>query len=306
MNRLGYLAVAAAAVLWALGGTYARVLIDRGASPVELTEARAFIAVAGIGLVLAARRRPSPSRPGRRILPMMVGFGLALAAANFTYYFAISLLPVAVAIVIQYTAPGLVVLVKAVEEGKPPSGRVLLALALAFAGVVALSEVYRVIGGSAAGVDFLGVGAALASSVAFASYVLLGEKVQALFGAERSTFCGFAVASVFWLGVQAVRGRPDTLLEPDFIPGILFLGTAGTIAPFLLFLWGLRIVTASPAGIVSTLEPVAAAVLAYLMLGQTLTLAQIVGATSVIVGITVVQLERPPPAEVLVERTAVE
>src|SRR5438093_270041 len=110
MRRIGYLAVALAAMLWAFGGTYARVLIDRGASAREITEARAWIAALGIGIILAARkgrRLPTGDRVPRALFVL---FGLSIAAANFFYYSAIAALPVAVAIVIQYTAPGLVVL----------------------------------------------------------------------------------------------------------------------------------------------------------------------------------------------------
>jgi drug/metabolite transporter (DMT)-like permease len=119
-------------------------------------------------------------------------------------------------------------------------------------------------------------------------------------------FWGFVVASVFWLLFQLTQGRPDTLLDTSFTLGIFFLGIVGTIAPFLLFVWGLRIVSASAAGVVSTLEPVAAAGLAFWWLGQTLTPLQSFGAASVIVGIAIVQTHRPPSPEVLLESTAVE
>ena len=60
VSRVGYLAVSGAGVLWGFGGTFARYLIDRGASVVELTEARAWVTLAGVGLVLALRRRERP------------------------------------------------------------------------------------------------------------------------------------------------------------------------------------------------------------------------------------------------------
>jgi len=75
--------------------------------------------------------------------------------------------------------------------------------------------------------------------------------------------------------------------------------------PFLLFVWGLERVPASNAGIVSTLEPLAAAVIAFIWLGERLSAEQITGALMVLIGIGVVQLERPAPDEVLVERAAI-
>jgi drug/metabolite transporter (DMT)-like permease len=65
-------------------------------------------------------------------------------------------------------------------------------------------------------------------------------------------------------------------------------------------------VRATDAAIVSTLEPLAAALIAFVWLGQTLSAWQLAGGMLVIVGIVLVQVERPSSPEVLVERAAVE
>lgn len=223
----------------------------------------------------------------------LVAFGLSLAAANFTYYAAISLLPVAVAIVIQYTAPALVVIWKAIATRRRPTRRVLASLGSVLVGVVLLSEVYQVVGSAGTTLDPLGIVVAFGSAVAFTAYILLGEVVGRGLGSTRSVFYGFAVATIFWSLTLMVRGRLDTLTEAEFLPGVVFLGVVATIAPFLLFVWGLGVVSASPAGIISTLEPVSAAVIAYLWLGQSLEPLQGVGAAAVIGGIAVVQADRP-------------
>lgn len=308
MPRLGYLAVALAAVLWAVGGNVARALADRGASVVELTEARAWIAVAGTGALLLRRTRPRPAgavRASWRSLVVVVPFGLALASANLTYYLAVSLLPVAVAIVIQYTAPGLVVLWTSLVEKRRPSRRVTGALLLVLAGVVLLSR-FRLGSGIAGGLDPAGLAAAAGSSFAFAAYMLLGERVGRRFGPERSVFYGFVVAGAAWGIVQGMRGAPRTLLQPSLLPGILYLGVFATIVPFFLFLWGLQKVEASRAGIVSTLEPLTAALIAYVWLGQALSASQLAGAAMVIGGIGIVQTEQPAAPEVLAERAVAE
>jgi drug/metabolite transporter (DMT)-like permease len=130
--------------------------------------------------------------------------------------------------------------------------------------------------------------------------------VSRTIGAQRAVLRGFLVASVLWLGVQVARGSPDTLLDPRFTTAILFLAFATTIAPFLLFVWGLEHVRASDAGIVSTLEPLTAAVIAFIWLDQSLSGWQLAGAALVLIGIGIVQVERPAPRDVLAERAAVE
>lgn len=303
---MGYLAISCAAVLWAAGGTAARTLIDAGASAVELTEARAWIAAAGIGAYLLLRRGRGPARDTSVPAWLVVAFGLSIAAANVTYYLALARLPVAVAIVVQYTAPGLVVLWAGAVQRRRPSRRVVAALVFAFAGVVLLAELRSAIVDGRTALDPAGLAIAVASAIAFSVYMISGERVGRALGSGRSVFYGFCVAGVFWLGVQIARGRPDTLLDPRFWHGIAFLAVFTTIAPFLLFVYGLERVDASRAGVISTLEPLTAAVLAYVFLGQTLRPVQAAGAAMVVAGIAIVQSERPASRTVLEERAAIE
>src|SRR5919109_4022457 len=156
MNRIGYAAVAVAAVLWAIGGAFASYLIDDGASFVELTEARAWITALVLAGALLVRR--DRSGPAERIgLPWVVVFGLSIAAANFTYYASLSRLPVAIAITVQYTAPGLVVLWIAVVERKRPTARVVAALLGAMLGVALLAELPDVVASGELRLDALGL-----------------------------------------------------------------------------------------------------------------------------------------------------
>lgn len=291
-------------MLWAVGGAYASYLIDEGASLVELTEARAWITALVLGVVHLARR--GRSRPAARVgFGWLVLFGCSIAAANFTYYAALSRLPVAIAITVQYTAPGLVVLWVAGAERRRPSTRVIVALTGAMIGVALLAELPVVISAGQLRLDALGLATAGASAIAFAVYMLSGERVGEM-GARHAVFRGFCVASVLWMIVQISRGRPDTLLDPRFTTGILFLAVATTIAPFLLFVWGLERIRVTSASIVSTLEPLTAAFIAFVWLDQSLSWWQIVGAALVLVGIGIVQVERPATEEVLAERAAVE
>lgn len=304
MHRLGFLAVSAAAVLWAFGGTYVSTLIDKGASALEITEARAWIAFLALGWWTwwRSRRRDAPTSQESCPAWIVILFGLSIAAANYFYYSAIGSLPVAVAIVIQYTAPALVVLWLAFAARRAPSARVVLALAAAFGGVALLSELPDVLAGQGTSLAPRGVAAAIASAFAFASYIITGERVERAAGPVGSLARGFGVASVMWIVIQATRGRPDTLLDPSLLPGVLLLAVVATIIPFPLFLWGLARIGPSRAGIVSTLEPLSAAVLAYVWLDQSLTGIQIAGAALVVAGIAVVQSERaeaaPSPAPV--------
>jgi drug/metabolite transporter, DME family len=303
-SRLGLLAVAAAAVMWAASGTYGRTLIDRGASPLEITEARAWIAFIALGIVALVRRGRSEALD-RESVPsawVFVLFGLSLAAANYFYYSAIATLPIAVAVVIQYTAPGLVVLWLAAVERSKPSPRVIVALGSALVGVALLAELPGVLSGGDVSLAPRGVAQAAVSAVAFAVYILTGERVGMAVGPRDALLRGFGVASVLWIVVQASNGKPETLTDSSLLPGVVLLGFTATIIPFLLFVWGLERIGASRAGIVSTLEPLSAALFAAVFLDQRLDGLQLAGAALVVAAIAVVQSEQstavPTPAPV--------
>lgn len=301
---MGSIAVGAAAVLWAASGTYARTLIDRGASPLEISEARAWIAFVVLGAFVLWQRWRDPAvrtadtrgaHPG-----IVAGFGLSIAGANYFYYSAIGRLPVAVAIVIQYTAPALVVSWFALVERRRTSPRVAGAVVAALGGVALLAGLPHLIATGNANLSAAGVLFAAGSAVAFAGYILFGERLVPVYGPQRTLTRGFGVAGALWIVVQAFRGRPETLLDGRLLPGVVLLGFIATVIPFMLFVWGLQRIGASRAGIFSTLEPLSAAFFAWWWLHQRLDGWQIAGAALVIAAVAVVQSEQqaatPSPA----------
>ncbi len=67
--------------------------------------------------------------------------------------------------------------------------------------------------------------------------------------------------------------------------------TGGTLLAFGLFFVGVNYIRSTRATITSTLEPIAAGIIAFLLLGETLELPQIVGGGLVIASIVLLQLQ---------------
>ncbi|MDP9389041.1 MAG: EamA family transporter [Actinomycetota bacterium] len=284
----GYAAVVGAAALWAVAAVVARRLFDDGISAVELTESRALVAAVGFALVPGAWR----SRSGRTGANQLVALGIALALVNVTYYVAISRIPVAVALVIQYTAPALVVGWASAVSRRAPPFEVLVALFTALVGVVLVVELAS---GALGRMDAVGIATGVASAVFFAAYTVLAERTGAVYGSSGAMLRGFAVASALWVAFQVPRGFPSELVEPANLPEVLYVGVAGTLAPFFLFAWGVARVRAERAAIAATLEPVVAAVVAWVWLGQNLSASQLVGGALVISAVAFLQVREKQP-----------
>lgn len=283
---LGLAAIALAALLWAIAAVVARTLFQAGVMPFELTTSRAVIAAIGLGLTtqIWSVRRARVKRWDARILAL----GLCLALVTATYYVAISRLPVAIAIVIQYAGLTLVVVAGALRRRQVPEPSVLAALLAALLGVALLSGVFS----SQFQLDSLGLMAAVLSGLFFASYTLLSEAVVNTYGPLGVMARGFLISSLFWLPIQLTQAFPQALFAAENLPGILFVGIGGTLVPFSLMCWGIQQVKADRGAIAATLEPAFSAVLAWIWLGQTLTSMQILGGMLVLGAVLLLQIRQ--------------
>jgi drug/metabolite transporter, DME family len=280
---LGLAAIALAATLWAIASIVASNLFQAGVSPFELTTSRAVISAIGLAMI-SRMMQTSRKRMNWRILML----GLSLAMVTATYYVAISRLSVAVALVIQYTAPAIVVAIEALKLRRIPPLITTIALMGVMAGVTLLSG----LGTDELQIDSLGLVAAGLSALFFCSCTLLSESVVDTYGAIGVMSRAFLISSLFWVTFQFSQGFPTAVFLPENIAGILFVGIGGTLIPFCLMCWGIQQVRAERGAIAATLEPVLAAILAWLWLGQTLSMIQVAGGILVIMAVASLQIHQ--------------
>lgn len=284
---LGLAAILLTVLCWAVAANVAYDLLTVGINPLELAGISAMIATFGLAIL--------QSFAGQRQTVMnwqQFALGLLLVGLVGADYIAIQQLPVAVAIVLLFTAPILVVLWTALASRHAPARLVSVALMLSIAGVVLVSGLLET---NLAEVNWFGIAIGLTTAIFFAAYILLSERMAIGDGAISVLLKTYAVASLFWLAYQVTQGLPLTLLTPENLPKVLYVGLAGNLLPYLLFLWSIQRVQAEQAAIVATLEPFVAAILAWTWFGQTLTLLQILGGILIIVAVTGLQLKATPP-----------
>jgi drug/metabolite transporter (DMT)-like permease len=300
LARFGYAMVVAAALLFALNGVVSKVMLVGGMPADSLTELRstgAFVALLAIVLVTA----PHTLRVPWRELPLLAAYGVCgVAATQWLYFVALKRLPVGVALLLEFTAPLLVVLWARFALHEPVRRRVWLALALSLAGLAAVAEVW---GGLA--LDGLGVVAGVAAAFALALYFILGERLVRSRDPVSLTCLAFGFAALFWATVTPWWEFPFSLMHQQVsllgnlaehtVPMwslALSLVLLGTVLPFTLSIASLRFLRARQVGVVGMVEPVAATVIAYFWLAESLSVAQIVGGAMVIVGVILAETAR--------------
>jgi drug/metabolite transporter, DME family len=214
----------------------------------------------------------------------MLGMGLFSTATFYVaLIYAFEHAGVSVGTVLLYLAPAIVVGALWALYGAPIERRQFMALLLALAGVALVSGVV----GSLGGVRPLGVLFGVASACCYASFSLFGASLLRSLPAVVVVGGSLAIGTpVLWIVKLALDG-PDLPNVTAAIAIGLVTGVGSTLAPLLLYTWGLSRLGPARASLLAVAEPVIAVTLAFVILGERLTAAQFIGAAAVLVSLVV-------------------
>ncbi|MGI9197958.1 MAG: EamA family transporter [Candidatus Nanopelagicales bacterium] len=285
-----------AAFLFALNGSVAKAQMEAGLSAAQVTEARTLGCALVLLVYLLIVNRAS-LKVRRSEIPFLLLFGvLAYAITPFVFFVSVSLLPVAIATLLAFLSPVLVALWLRFVKQEAVGRSIWLALALVISGLLLVSQVW-------AGwtLNPLGVLFGLITAVALAAYLLLGEEGARRRDVMSLAFWGFAIAAVTWAILAPWWNFPwpvlstTTSLFEGALTGIpvwslIILMIIVSVVPFVLVLMSLQRIGAQRGGILGTTEPVWSALIAFLVLGETLTPVQGLGGLVVLAGVIVAEL----------------
>ena len=288
----GYLLAMLAAAGWAVGGLTAKWLfVTTGADldPATLSASRALLSTIILVVFLALfRRRELVVR--LRDLPFLACFGvLGLALVHFTYFATIQLTSVPTAILLEYLAPILVLVVSVLVLGERMTWALPIGVALSVAGCALM---VGAIGGDGLKVSPAGIGWGLASAVFFALYTVMGKYAARRFSPWTLLTYGLGAATLFWLAYLGGLGPIlNVLRDGRTFAAVTVMSVVSTIVPFGAFLAALHHIDATKASITATLEPVLAGIASYLIpvLYAPLTALQLLGGGLVIAAVVVAQ-----------------
>ena len=299
--RLGLPLAIGAAFAFGMSGAWARGLIDAGWTPGAAVTARVWVAalVLLVPTVLSLRGRWAVLGKNAG---MVAAYGLlAVTATQLCYFQAVAVMDVGLALLIEYTAPIAVILWLWLRRGERPSRRSVIGAAIAFVGLVLMLDII-----TGAEVDVAGILWALAAMVGAATYFLLSAKADTglppialaggglLLGAIALTVAGLAgILPVAWT-TDDITYRFGTV--PWFVP-VLAIGLVATALAYVLGIASTRMLGSRLASFVALSEVVAALLFGWLLLGQLPDLLQALGGALVLVGVVVVKLGEPRPAE---------
>lgn len=295
IQAIGAVMYLIAAFLFALNGSVAKAQIEAGLSPAEVTEIRT-IGCALLLLIYILIVNPGSLKVRRTEIPFLLLFGvLAYALTPFLFFLSVELLPVAIASLLAFLAPVLVALWLRYVKREAVGRSIWLSLVLVVGGLILVSQVW-----SGMTLNPLGVFFGLLTAAALAAYLILGEAGARRRDVMSLAFWGFAIATVTWSILAPWWNFPWSLLTTTTslfdgavtgIPvwSLVIVMIAISVIPFVLVLMSLQRIGAQRGGILGTTEPLWAALLAFILLGEVLSPIQGLGGLVVLAGVIVAE-----------------
>jgi drug/metabolite transporter, DME family len=287
-KRIAVGAVVAAAVLFGTSGT-ARELGPESASSLTVGAARITIGSIVLWAVVAANRRrePLPTATMLRPLgPLLVIGGLGVAIYTPLFFAAVDRAGVAVGTVVAiasgpFFAAGLDWRFRRIRPTLPWLRGTVVS-------VLGVGVLIAAVDSGGAAVDVVGVAAALAAGLGYATYAVTSKATM-----ERGMAPTAALAVPFTIGAVVVLTLSISeswswLTTPTGLVAALYLGVVATGLAYVLFGFGLRRLTSASAVTLVLAEPLTAALLAVVVLEESIPGAGWIGVVLVMAGLVLV------------------
>jgi drug/metabolite transporter, DME family len=281
---VAYLQVVGAGVLWALSGPFSVALFRMGIPPTSVAILRPAAGVLFMALLLLPRGLGAFRLDGRGALGLLVAGGAIVGTFQLAYQMSTAAVGVPATVALLYLAPAYVVGMSAVFLGER------LTLLRGGLALLSVAGVWLAVLGTR-GVDVAlspaGILWGCLSGLAYGTYTLFGKVFGKRYGALVplfwSTLGGTVLLGLAW----GIRGEPVILPDSALAWGVLLaFGFLTMAAAALLLFHAMRTLEAGRAAIGTTVEPLAAALLAMVLLDQTLTGWGWLGLGLLLVGVT--------------------
>ncbi|KUI45108.1 hypothetical protein AU197_12745 [Mycobacterium sp. IS-1590] len=292
--RLGLMLAVGSAVAFGSSGPFAKALMAAGWSPTAAVVARLaggalvmaiFATIVRRGWIREALRRPTT----------VLAYGVVpIAGAQLFYYNAVAHLSVGVALLLEYTAPIIVVAWVWATTRRRPTTLTLAGVGLAIAGIMLVLDVF-----SGAHINLVGVGWGLAAALCAAGYFVMSANAGYTSGGDGISPVTLAAAglivgsiAVTLLGLRGIMPLTFTAADTvvaghttSWIVPVIALGVVATAAAYTLGIMGIARLRPRFASLVGLSEVMFAVVAAWILLGEAITATQAVGGAIVLAGL---------------------
>ena len=239
----------------------------------ELALYRAVMAAALVGIFLLVTRQPIPLSGIKKEIPLLLFSGMAMGINWILLFEAYKYTTVSVATLSYYFAPVIVTVVSPILFKERLTPKQILCFLMSTVGLVMITGIGDVGGGS----DLVGILFGLGAATFYATVILLNKFIKNVEGIHR-TFLQFLSAIVILLPYVLLTGG-FTLASLDGIgwASLLIVGILHTGVTYCMYFSSLKELPGQKAAILSYIDPLVAVIISVTVLGESMTPWQIVG-----------------------------
>ena len=261
--------IAAMAIFGTLGIFVRNIAVSSG----ELALYRAIMATIMIGAFLLITRQKIPFANIKKEIPLLLISGMAMGINWILLFEAYKYTTVSVATLSYYFAPVIVTIVSPLIFKERLTGKQILCFVMSTVGIVMITG----IGGIGGGRGFIGILFGLGAAVFYATVILLNKFIKNVEGIHR-TFLQFVAAVIVLLPyVLATSGFNLNILDGKGWGSLLIVGLVHTGITYCMYFSSLKELPGQKVAILSYIDPLVAVLVSVTILGEAMTVWQIVG-----------------------------
>ena len=260
-------------VSMAIFGTLGIFVRNIPVSSGELALYRAILAASLIGCYLLLTRQKIPFAKIKKDVPLLLASGVAMGINWILLFQAYKYTTVSLATLSYYFAPVIVTVVCPILFKEKLTGRQIICFVMSTLGLVLITGIGD-IGGSR---DFVGILFGLGAAVFYATVILVNKFIKNVEGIHR-TFLQFLAAIVtIFPYVLLTSGITVGSMNSTGWVNLLIVGLVHTGLTYCMYFSSLKELPGQKAAILSYIDPLVAVIISVTVLGESMTLMQLVG-----------------------------
>lgn len=239
----------------------------------ELALYRAILAALLIGVFLLVTKQKIPFKNIKKEVPILLASGVAMGINWILLFEAYKYTTVSVATLSYYFAPVIVTVVCPILFKERLTGKQIICFVMSTLGLVMITGIGDVGGGS----DFIGILFGLGAAVFYATVILLNKFIKNVEGIHR-TFLQFLAAVIVLIPyVLLTSGVTVGTLKVVGWINLLIVGLVHTGITYCMYFSSLKELPGQKAAILSYIDPLVAVLISVTVLGETMTWWQVIG-----------------------------
>lgn len=254
-------------------GTLGLFVRNISVSSGELALYRAVLAALLIALYLGVTKQKIPFANIKKEVPLLLASGVVMGINWILLFEAYKYTTVSVATLSYYFAPVIVTVVCPILFREKLTGKQIICFLMSTLGLVMITGIGEIGGGT----DIIGILFGLGAAVFYATVVLLNKFIKNVEGIHR-TFLQF-LSSIVILIPYVIMTSGITLGNLDEIGwvNLLIVGLIHTGVTYCMYFSSLKELPGQKAAILSYIDPLVAVLISVTILGETMTLWQVIG-----------------------------